>query len=66
MKVYFKNEKKPICIAIFIYSLKYINILYTKCATKFYMFLQCAANQKRSGTTDIDKYTKYMHSTLTI
>jgi hypothetical protein len=26
MKVYFKNEKKPICIEIFIHSLKYINI----------------------------------------
>jgi hypothetical protein len=26
MKVYFKNEKKPIYIEIFIHSLKYINI----------------------------------------
>jgi hypothetical protein len=26
MKVYFKNEKKPICIEIFIHRLKYINI----------------------------------------
>jgi hypothetical protein len=40
-KVYFKNEKKPICIEIFIHSLKYINIfliLYMKCTRKFYMF----------------------------
>jgi hypothetical protein len=50
MKVYFKNEKKPICIGIFIHSLKYINIfliLYTKCARKFVYVLQCAANQKK-------------------
>jgi hypothetical protein len=26
MKVYFKNEKKPTCIEIFIHGLKYINI----------------------------------------
>jgi hypothetical protein len=38
-----KNEKKPICIEIFIHSLKYINmflILYTKCDRKF---LYCRA-----------------------
>jgi hypothetical protein len=36
MKGYFKGEKKPICIEIFIHSYKYINIfliLYTKCAS---------------------------------
>jgi hypothetical protein len=41
MKIYFKNEKKPICIEIFIHSLKCINIfliLYTKCARKFLYF----------------------------
>jgi hypothetical protein len=41
MKVYFKNEKKPICIEILIRSLKYINIfliLYTKCARKCLCF----------------------------
>jgi hypothetical protein len=61
MKVYFKNEKKPICIEIyyiffifiFIYSLKYINIfviLYTKCARKFLYVLQWTANQKSLRT----------------
>jgi hypothetical protein len=57
MKVYFKNEKKPICIEIFIHSLKYINIfliLYTKCARKFSYVLQCAANRKSLRTTGID------------
>jgi hypothetical protein len=49
IKVYFKNEKKPICIEIFIPSLKYTNIfliLYTKCARKCLCALQCAANRK--------------------
>jgi hypothetical protein len=44
MKVYFKNEKKPIRIEIFIHGLKYINIfliLYTMCARKFLYVLQC-------------------------
>jgi hypothetical protein len=57
MKVYFKNEKKPICIEIFIQSLKYINIfliLYMKCARKIVYVLQCATNQKRSITSDPD------------
>jgi hypothetical protein len=31
MKVYFKNEKKPICIEMFIHGLKYINILSRVC-----------------------------------
>jgi hypothetical protein len=38
IKVYFENEKKPICIEIFIHGLKYINIfliLYTKRTRKF-------------------------------
>jgi hypothetical protein len=41
MKVYFKNEKNPICIEIFIRGLKYIYIfliLYTKCARNFLCF----------------------------
>jgi hypothetical protein len=41
MKVYFKNYKKPICIEIFIHSLKYINIfliLYTKWARIFFIY----------------------------
>jgi hypothetical protein len=41
MKLYFKNEKKPICKEIFTHSLKYINIfliLYTKCARKCLYF----------------------------
>jgi hypothetical protein len=57
MKVYFKNENKPICVEIFIHSLKYINILlilYTKCARKFVYVLQCAANQKSLSTPEID------------
>jgi hypothetical protein len=58
MKVYFKNEKKPICIEIFIHSLEYINIfsiLYTKCVRKFLCVLQRAANQKKSlRTTGLD------------
>jgi hypothetical protein len=52
VKLYFKNEKKPICIQIFINGLKYINIfliLYTKYARKFVYVLQCAANQKSFG-----------------
>jgi hypothetical protein len=56
MKVYFKNEKKPICIEIFIHSLKYINIfsiLYTKWARKLLYVLLCAANQTRLRTTDL-------------
>jgi hypothetical protein len=57
MKVYLENEKKPICIDIFIHSLKYINIfliLYTKCARKFVYVSQCAANQIRLRITGID------------
>jgi hypothetical protein len=49
IKVYFKNEKKPIRIEIFIASLKYINIfliLYKKCARKCLYILQWAVNQK--------------------
>jgi hypothetical protein len=56
LKVHFKNEKKPICIEIFIHSLKYINIfliLYTKCARKFLYDLQCAANQKSLRTIGV-------------
>jgi hypothetical protein len=57
MKVYFKKEKKPICIEIFIHGLKYINIfliLYTKCDRKFLYILQCVANQKglRTAVTE--------------
>jgi hypothetical protein len=58
MKVYFKNEKKPICIEIFIHSLKYINtflILHTKCARKFVYVLQCAANRKNLRTTALGR-----------
>jgi uncharacterized protein YfcZ (UPF0381/DUF406 family) len=54
MKVYSKNEKKLICIEIFIHSLKYINtflILYTKCARKLLYVLQCAANRTSLRTT---------------
>jgi hypothetical protein len=59
MKVYFKKEKKPICVEIFIHSLKYINIrvfliLYTKCARIFLYVLMCAANQKSLRTTALD------------
>jgi hypothetical protein len=49
MKVYFKNEKKSICIEIFIHSLKYINIfliLYTKCSRKLYMFYSAPRTKK--------------------
>jgi hypothetical protein len=56
MKVSFKNERKPICLEIFIHSLKYINmllILYTKCARKLLYVLQCAANQKGLRTAGI-------------
>jgi hypothetical protein len=58
MKVYFKNEKKPICIEIFIHSLKYINtflILYTKCAREFVYVFQSAANQKHLRTTVLEE-----------
>jgi hypothetical protein len=68
MKVYFENEKKPICIQIyyihdliFIHSLKYINIfliVYTKCARNFLYVQQCAANQKSLRTTEIEYKTK--------
>jgi hypothetical protein len=57
MKVYFKNEKKPICIGILIRSLKYINIfliLYTQCARKCVYVLQCAVNETSLRTTVID------------
>jgi hypothetical protein len=56
MKVYLKNDKKPMCIEICIHSLKYINtflILY-QCAKKFLYVLQCAANQKRLRTANIE------------
>jgi hypothetical protein len=59
MKVYFKNEKKPICTEIFIHILKYINIfliLYTKCVRIFWYILQSAANQKRLVTTGLVSY----------
>jgi hypothetical protein len=44
MKVYFKNENKPIFIEIFIHGLKYTSInifliLYTKCARNFLYIL---------------------------
>jgi hypothetical protein len=51
-----KNEKKPICIEIFINSVKYINIfliLYTKWVGKCLYVSQCAANQKSLRTTDL-------------
>jgi hypothetical protein len=57
MRVYVKNEKKPICIEIFIHSLKYINIfliLYMKCARSCLYVLQCATNQKSLRTTTPD------------
>jgi hypothetical protein len=57
MKVYFKNEKKPICIEIFIRSLKYNNmflILCMKCARKFLYVLQCAMNQNVLTTTALE------------
>jgi hypothetical protein len=41
MKVYCKNEKKLICVEMFIHSLKYINLFlisYTKCTRKFLYF----------------------------
>jgi hypothetical protein len=56
MKVYFKNENKPICIEIFIHRFIYINIfliLYTKWAKKLLYVLQCTANQKSLRTTGI-------------
>jgi hypothetical protein len=59
MKVYFKNEKKPVCIEIFIHSLKHINIfliLYTKCAKKCVYILHCAANQKCLIITALDSW----------
>jgi hypothetical protein len=59
MKVYFKNEKNPICIEIFILSLKHINIfliLYTKCARIFLYISQFAANQKSLRTTVLDSF----------
>jgi hypothetical protein len=62
MKVYFKNEKKPICIEICIHSL--INIfliLYMKCARKCLYVLGCAVNQKSLRTTAL----KY-HETCTV
>jgi hypothetical protein len=62
MKVYFKNEKKPTRIEIFIHSLKYINIfliLYTKCTRKFVYVLPCAANQKGLRTTALDTDQKH-------
>jgi hypothetical protein len=67
MKVYFKNETKPICIEIFIHGLKYINIfliLYTKCARKFWYILQCAANQKKvwEPLHYVDQYSSYLES----
>jgi hypothetical protein len=57
MKVYIKNEKKPICIELFIHSLKHINIfliLYMKCARKCLYVLKCAANQKSLRTTAVE------------
>jgi hypothetical protein len=60
MKVYFKNEKEPICIEIFIYGLKYINIfliLYTKCARKCLYVLQCTVNQRSLRTTTVECQT---------
>jgi hypothetical protein len=54
MKAYFKNKKKPICIYIFIHSLKYINVflfLYTKWARKVLYVSQCAANKNNLRTT---------------
>jgi hypothetical protein len=64
MKVYFRNEKTPISIEIFIHGLKYCNIfliLYTKYARKYLYVLQCAANQKSLKTTalDTDNAVKY-------
>jgi hypothetical protein len=56
MKVCFKNEKKPICIEIYIHRIKYINIFlifYAKCARKLLYVLQCAANQKRFRNTGL-------------
>jgi hypothetical protein len=49
MKVYFKNEQKPICMEIFIHSLKYINtflISYTKSAENLYMFYSAPRTEK--------------------
>jgi hypothetical protein len=58
-EVYFKNEKNPFFIEIFIHSLKYINIFlisYKKCARKLLYVLQCAANQKCLRTTGLVRY----------
>jgi hypothetical protein len=59
MNIYFKNEKKSICIENSIHSLKYINIfliLYIKCARKCLHVLLCAANQKRLRTAALMAY----------
>jgi hypothetical protein len=54
MKLYFRNEKKPICIEIFIHKFKiyyYIfNFVYEVRQEIF--VLQCAANRKSLRTTD--------------
>jgi hypothetical protein len=54
MKVYFKNEKKPICIEIFIHSLKYINLFCTGSAPENFYVLQCATDQKSLRTTVLE------------
>jgi hypothetical protein len=58
MEVCFKNEKERICLEIFLYSLKYINIFlifYTKYARKVLYVLECAANQKSLRTTGLEE-----------
>jgi hypothetical protein len=62
-QMYFKNEKKPICIEICIHSLKYINIfliLYTKCVRTFVYVLQCAANQKSFRTISLWSISRFV------
>jgi hypothetical protein len=56
MKVHFKNEKKPICIEIFIRSLKYINIFLIfvhEVRQNFFYVLQRSANQKSLRTIGV-------------
>jgi hypothetical protein len=55
IKVYFKNENKPIYLEVFIHNLKYINIfliLCMKCARKLFRFT-VRREPKSLRTTDI-------------
>jgi hypothetical protein len=54
MEVYFKNDKKPICIEMFFHSLKYINtfwILYWK-----FLCFAVRREPKNLSTTGIECY----------